>query len=73
MGEGVRNDMLTARVGLSAFADCRPAPFAVTTLPGVSDIAHYCSAARGPGERAPRRLTEGLGTSECHAAVLRTR
>ena len=29
MGEGVLNGLLTARVGLSALAVCRPAPFAV--------------------------------------------
>ena len=41
MGEGVLNGMLTARVGLSALAVCRPAPFAVTKPPGVSDVAPF--------------------------------
>ena len=33
MGEGVLNGLLTARVGLSALAVCRPAPFAVDEAP----------------------------------------
>jgi putative membrane protein len=41
MGEGVLNGLLTARVGLSALAVCRPAPFAVTKPPGVSDVAPF--------------------------------
>ena len=41
MGEGVLNGLLTARVGLSALAVCRPAPFAVQKPPGVSDVAPF--------------------------------
>ena len=41
MGEGVLNGLLTARVGLSALAVCRPAPFAVDKAPGVSDVAPF--------------------------------
>ncbi len=41
MGEGVLNGLLTARVGLSALAVCRPAPFAVTKPPGVSEVAPF--------------------------------
>ena len=38
LGEGVLNGLLTARVGLSALAVCRPMPFAVETPPGVKDV-----------------------------------
>jgi putative membrane protein len=41
MGEGVLNGLLTARVGLSALAVCRPAPFAVDKAPGVSEVAPF--------------------------------
>jgi len=41
MGEGVLNGLLTARVGLSALAVCRPAPFAVDKPPGLSDVAPF--------------------------------
>ncbi|MBV9290052.1 MAG: TIGR01620 family protein [Hyphomicrobiales bacterium] len=41
MGEGVLNGLLTARVGLSALAVCRPAPFAVAKPPRVSDVAPF--------------------------------
>ncbi len=41
MGEGVLNGLLTARVGLSALAVCRPAPFEVVKPPGVSDVAPF--------------------------------
>ena len=41
MGEGVLNGLLTARVGLSALAVCRPAPFAVDKPPGVSEVAPF--------------------------------
>jgi putative membrane protein len=41
MGEGVLNGLLTARVGLSALAVCRPMPFAVDKPPGVSDVAPF--------------------------------
>jgi putative membrane protein len=41
MGEGVLNGLLTARVGLSALAVCRPAPFHVQKAPGVSEVAPF--------------------------------
>jgi putative membrane protein len=41
LGEGVLNGLLTARVGLSALAVCRPAPFAATKPPGVADVAPF--------------------------------
>lgn len=41
MGEGVLNGLLTARVGLSALAVCRPAPFAIEKPPGVADVAPF--------------------------------
>ena len=41
MGEGVLNGLLTARVGVSALAVCRPAPFGVAQPPGVSEVAPF--------------------------------
>ena len=41
LGEGVLNGLLTARVGLSALAVCRPAPFAAAKAPGVADVAPF--------------------------------
>ena len=41
LGEGVLNGLLTARVGLSALAVCRPAPFGLQQAPGVSDVAPF--------------------------------
>jgi putative membrane protein len=41
LGEGVLNGLLTARVGLSAMAVCRPAPFAIDKPPGVADVAPF--------------------------------
>ena len=41
LGEGVLNGMLTARVGLSAMAVCRPMPFATKKAPGVSEVAPF--------------------------------
>ena len=41
LGEGVLNGMLTARVGLSALAVCRPAPFGAQKPPGISDVAPF--------------------------------
>jgi len=49
MGEGVLNGLLTARVGLSALAVCRPAPFSVDKAPGVSDVAPFLFSG-GKGE-----------------------
>jgi putative membrane protein len=41
LGEGVLNGLLTARVGLSAMAVCRPTPFAIIRAPGVADVAPF--------------------------------
>lgn len=41
LGEGVLNGLLTARVGLSAMAVCRPMPFAAAPAPGVGDVAPF--------------------------------
>ena len=41
LGEGVLNGLLTARVGLSAMAVCRPAPFGAQKPPGVADVAPF--------------------------------
>jgi putative membrane protein len=41
LGEGVLNGLLTARVGLSAIAVCRPAPFVAQKQPGVADVAPF--------------------------------
>ena len=49
---GVLNGMLTARVGLSAMAVCRPMPFAVESPPGIGDVAPFLfqSEKKGAGE-----------------------
>ena len=53
MGEGVLNGLLTARVGLSALAVCRPAPFSV-------DKAARCLRRRAvPVQRRQRRVNLG--------------
>lgn len=41
MGEGVLNGLLTARVGLSALAVCRPAPFHAVKPPGINEVAPF--------------------------------
>ncbi len=41
LGEGVLNGLLTARVGISAMAVCRPMPFAAAPQPGVNDVAPF--------------------------------
>ena len=41
MGEGMLNGLLTARVGLSAMAVCRPAPFRAVKSPSVNDVAPF--------------------------------
>jgi putative membrane protein len=41
LGEGVLNGLLTARVGLSAMAVCRPMPFFAEKQPGVADVAPF--------------------------------
>ncbi len=44
LGEGVLNGLLTARVGLSAMAVCRPMPFVVAPPPRVADVAPFLFA-----------------------------
>ncbi|MBV8565557.1 MAG: TIGR01620 family protein [Methylobacteriaceae bacterium] len=46
LGEGVLNGLLTARIGLSAMAVCRPMPFAAERPPGIRDVAPFLFAAR---------------------------
>ena len=46
LGEGVLNGLLTARVGLSAMAVCRPMPFSVDDPPGVGDVAPFLFSAK---------------------------
>ncbi|MGQ0443843.1 MAG: YcjF family protein [Beijerinckiaceae bacterium] len=41
LGEGVLNGLLTARVGLSAMAVCRPLPFGTRRAPNVADVAPF--------------------------------
>ena len=41
LGESLLNGMLTARVGLSAMAVCRPLPFAAVKQPSVRDVAPF--------------------------------
>ncbi len=41
LGEGVLNGLLTARVGVSAMAVCRPMPFAADPAPGVTEVAPF--------------------------------
>jgi putative membrane protein len=41
LGEGVLNGLLTARVGLSAMAVCRPLPYAASRAPGIGDVAPF--------------------------------
>ena len=41
LGEGVLNGLLTARVGLSAMAVCRPLPFGSGKAPKVADVAPF--------------------------------
>ncbi len=41
LGESVLNGLLTARVGLSAMAVCRPMPFVIAPPPRVADVAPF--------------------------------
>ena len=41
LGEGLLNGMLTARVGISAMAVCRPMPFAISKPPGLTEVAPF--------------------------------
>ena len=49
LGEGVLNGLLTARVGLSAMAVCRPLPFASKRAPGVRDVAPFLFKSESKG------------------------
>lgn len=49
LGEGVLNGLLTARVGLSAMAVCRPMPFCAENPPGVADVAPFLFGDRTKG------------------------
>jgi len=50
LGEGVLNGVLTARVGLSAIAICRPMPFRALEAPVLSEVAG--SLLKSPSEAA---------------------
>lgn len=54
LGEGVLNGLLTARVGLSAIAVCRPMPFMAVEPPAFSDVASslFQRGAAGEGSAA---------------------
>jgi putative membrane protein len=41
LGEGVLNGLLTARVGLSAMAVCRPMPFVANPQPNIREVAPF--------------------------------
>jgi len=47
LGEGVLNGLLTARVGLSAMAVCRPMPYAARKAPGVGEVAPFLLKSEG--------------------------
>ncbi len=49
LGEGVLNGMLTARVGLSGMAVCRPMPYAARKAPGVKDVAPFLFGGKKDG------------------------
>ncbi|MDR3408067.1 MAG: TIGR01620 family protein [Methylovirgula sp.] len=55
LGEGVLNGMLTARVGLSAMAVCRPMPFAVAPSPGIGDVAPFLFQSEKKGADEARK------------------
>ncbi len=57
LGEGVLNGMLTARVGLSAMAVCRPMPFAVEPSPGIGDVAPFLFKSEKKATEEPRSKT----------------
>lgn len=52
LGEGVLNGVLTARVGLSAVAVCRPMPFRACTAPVLSDVAGSLLSLKGDKEKS---------------------
>jgi putative membrane protein len=52
LGEGVLNGLLTARVGISAIAVCRPLPFEALPAPTVRDVAGFLMDRDGPAKTA---------------------
>ncbi|MDP3410573.1 YcjF family protein [Bosea sp. (in: a-proteobacteria)] len=50
LGEGVLNGLLTARIGLSALAVCRPLPFVEAAPPSLGDVAGDLTSWRGAPE-----------------------
>jgi hypothetical protein len=71
-GEGVLNGLLTARVGLSALAVCRPMPFSVDKPTGVSEVAPFLFS-KGEQPLLPvgtRVGDEGGGGDLAHASKI---
>ncbi len=54
LGEGVLNGMLTARIGLSAMAVCRPMPFFAQKPPGIRDVAPFLFGDGGASAETPK-------------------
>lgn len=52
LGEGVLNGVLTARVGLSAIAVCRPMPFRAFAPPALGDVAGSLLSARTEADKS---------------------
>jgi putative membrane protein len=52
LGEGVLNGLLTARVGLSAIAVCRPLPFSALPAPTIKDVAGFLLDREKPARSA---------------------
>ncbi len=52
LGEGVLNGVLTARVGLSAIAVCRPMPFRALSAPALGDVAGSLLSAKTDAEKS---------------------
>mgnify|MGYP001806652517 CR=1 FL=1 len=50
LGEGVLNGLLTARVGLSAIAVCRPLPFSAEPPPTLTDVAAILFSREDPAK-----------------------
>jgi putative membrane protein len=55
LGEGVLNGMLTARIGLSAMAVCRPMPFVAQKPPAIRDVAPFLFGDGGAGAEAAKK------------------
>ncbi len=53
LGEGVLNGLLTARIGLSAMAVCRPMPYFAQKPPGVREVAPFLFS-DGKGAEPPK-------------------